>query len=182
MSRVPYVTRDELDPDYQDLVVSSLQPGTTLNVYSAVGNNQEVLRGFRAFLGALWNDSGLTDRRREIVILTVASELGSEYEWHQHVTIASNVGLTREEIAAIGRDDRSRFPDGEDQALVAYTRAVARGRVTDALHEAVLDYFDEETVVGAASTAAAYLALGRVIDALGVEIEPGDEFVGWDPE
>lgn len=182
MPRVPYVTRDDLDPDYRDLVVSSLQPGKTINVYGAIGNNQEVLRGFRAFLGAVWDHSGLTDRQREIVILTAASEIGSEYEWHQHVNVASNAGLTREEIAAIGRDDRSRFSDGEDQALIAYTRAIARERVTDALHDAVLDYFDEETVVGMASTAAAYIALGRVIDALGVEIETGDEFVGWDPE
>lgn len=63
-----------------------------------------------------------------------------------------------------------------------YTRGVARGRVTDAIHAIVLDHFDEETVVGAASAAAGYVALGRVIDASGVEIESGDEFVGWDLE
>lgn len=180
MVRVPYVTQDDLDPDYRDLIVSSLQPGKTVNVYSAIGNNQEVLRGFREFLGALWSHSGLTDRRREIVILTVASEIGSEYEWHQHANIALDAGLDANEIAAIARDDRSSFSN-EERALMAYTRAVARGRVTDALHEAMLDYFDEETIVGTASAAAGYVALGRVIDALGIEIESNDEFVGWTP-
>lgn len=180
MARVPYVPRDELDPEYRDLVVSSLQPGKQVNVYSAISNNQEVLRGMREFLGALWNHSGLTDRQREIVILTVASEIGSEYEWHQHVNIASDADLEAEEIAAIARDDRDSFPE-EERVLVAYTRAVARGRVTDELHDAVGEHFDEEALAGTASTAAGYLALGRVIDALGVEIEAGDEFVGWDP-
>ncbi|WP_255167226.1 carboxymuconolactone decarboxylase family protein [Natrononativus amylolyticus] len=181
MARVPYVTQDDLDPEYQELVVSSLQPGKTVNVYSAIGNNQEVLRGLREFLGALWNHSGLTDRQREIVILTAASEIGSAYEWHQHVTIATDAGLEPAEIGAIARDDRRALPD-EERALVAYTRAVVRGRVTDALHEAVVEYVGEETTVGAAATAAGYLALGRIIDALDVDLEAGDEFVGWDPE
>ena len=181
MARVPYVTREDLDPEFRDLVVSSLQPGETLNVYSAIGNNAEVLRGLRGFLGALWNHSGLGDRQREIVILTAASEIGSTYEWHQHVGIAADAGLTAEEIGAIARDDRTPFSTAE-QGLVAYARAVARGRVEEPLHAAMAEHFDDETIVGAAATAAGYVALGRVIDALGVEIESGDEFVGWAPD
>lgn len=180
MSRVDYVSQEEIDEEYEDLIVSTLQPGKRVNVYSAIGNNGPVLAGFREFLGSLWEHSGLTDRQREIVILTAASEIGSEYEWHQHVNVATDAGLSREEIAAIGRDDRTAFEIGE-QALIAYTRAVARGRLTDPLHEAVLEELGTEATVGAATTAAGYVALGRVIDALGVDIEAGDEFEGWDP-
>ena len=106
MPRVDYVTQEEIGEEYADLIVSSLQPGKRANVYSAIGNNPAVLAGFREFLGSLWEHSGLSDRQREIAILTAASEIGSEYEWHQHVNIATDAGLTREEIAAIGRDDR----------------------------------------------------------------------------
>lgn len=180
MARVPYVTEDDLDPNYRDLITSSLQPGKTVNVYSSIGNNQEVLGGLREFLGTLWDYSGLTDRQRELVILTAASEINSEYEWHQHVNIATGTDFDLEEIDAIARDDRSPFSD-EAQVLVAYTRAVVRGRVTDTLHEAMQDYFENDTIAGTASVAAGYVALGRVIDALGVEIEAGDEFVGWAP-
>ncbi|MBZ6496793.1 carboxymuconolactone decarboxylase family protein [Natrinema longum] len=181
MSRVPYVTATDIDPEYRELIVSSLQPGKTLNVYSAVGNNERVLEGLRGFLGALWNHSGLGDRQREIVILTTASEIAQPYEWHQHVAIATDAGLTTEEIAAIARDDRSVFPTTE-QALIAYTRAVVQGRVTESLHKGVAEEFDEDAMVGIAATAAGYLALGRVIDAFDIEIEAGDEFVGWDLE
>ena len=85
MPRVDYVSQEEIDEEYEDLIVSTLQPGKRVNVYSAIGNNGPVLAGFREFLGSLWEHSGLTDRQREIVILTAASEIGSEYEWHQHV-------------------------------------------------------------------------------------------------
>ena len=180
MARVPYVTTEELDPEYQEMIVSSLQPGKTRNVYAAIGNNPAVLAGVREFFGSLWSDSGLTDRQRELVILTAASEIGSVYEWHQHANIALGVDIEADEIGAIARDDRSPFSTAE-AALIGYTRAVAQGRVESPHHEAISEHFDDRTIVGIATTAAGYAALGNLIDALGVEIEAGEEFIGWEP-
>ncbi|MFB6309992.1 MAG: carboxymuconolactone decarboxylase family protein [Salinirussus sp.] len=179
MARVPSRDKDDLDPEFHEYLVSSLQPGKPVNVYAAVGNNPAVLRGLRQFLGSLWTDSGLTDREREIVILTAATELRNEYEWHQHCNIAPDAGLTADEVAAIARDDHSHFTQPE-RALIAYARAVVRGRVTEPLHAAVDEHYDHETLAGAAATAAGYACLGLLIDAFGVEIEADDEFVGWD--
>lgn len=181
MDRVPYVKEDDLEPEYQELIVSSLQPGKRVNVYSAIGNNPKVLSGYRAFLGALWTDSGLSDRQRELIILTVSSDIGSEYEWHQHVNIATNIGIDIEDIQRIARGQCEVFSI-EEQTLMAYARAVVRGQVTDVLHAEVSKYLDPEEIVGAVVTAAGYLALGRTIDALGVTIEADEKFIGWDPE
>jgi alkylhydroperoxidase family enzyme len=121
----------------------------------------------------------LTDRQRELVILTVASEVRSHYEWHQHVAIARELGVDDREIEAIARDDRTPFSELEC-LLVAYARAVTRGRVTDSLHKAMAECFDHSAIVGTAALASSYFALGHLIDALDIEIEVGDEFVGWD--
>ena len=180
MARIGYASEEDLDPDFKQLIVSSLQEGKTVNVYRAIGNNQEVLKGFRQLLGALWNYSGLTDREREIVILTAAYENGSEYEWHQHNRIGMDAGLKSEEISAIARNNLEAFSDKE-RTIVAYSRDVVQGSVTDEIHSDILGYFDEETIVGAASIAAGYTALALMIDALNVEIESSDEFVGWNP-
>ena len=180
MSRMPYVEQDELDDEVADLVVSSLQPGKRINVYSAVANNPAVLAGLRSFLGSLWSDSGLNDRQREVVILSAAAEIGSTYEWHQHESVATEAGISPAEIAAIARDDRSELPT-TDALLVAYTRAVVRGRVTDELHESVAELLGEHALTGAAVTAAGYLALGRVIEAFDIDLEDDADFVGWDP-
>jgi alkylhydroperoxidase family enzyme len=181
MARVPYQGPDDLDEKYSDLVVSTLQPGKTTNVYSAIGNNGPVLKGFRDFLGSLWTDSGLTDRQRELVILTAAATVENEYEWHQHVNIAQDEYVSNEELAAIADGDDDAF-EGAERALVRYARAVVEGEVTDDLHDDLAAHFDDATVSGAACTAAGYLGLGRTIDALGVEVEEDDEFVGWHPE
>ncbi len=180
MARVPYVEQEDLDPEYRELIISSLQPGKRANVYSAIGNNQEVLAGLREYLGSLWSESGLSDRQREIVILSVAAEIDNPYEFHQHVLIGRDIGLADDEVAALGRDDREPFSAAE-RALIAYTRATVRNRVNDTIHDALAEHFDDETIVGVAATAGGYVALGRLIDVLGVELEAGDEFVGWDP-
>ena len=180
MARVRYLGGDELDPAYDDLLDSTLQSDRTLNLNRALANNPEILRGFRSFFGALWDHSGLEDRQRELVILTVASEFRSEYEFQQHANVGSNAGLTSAEIAAIARDDRSGFGEKE-RALMAYARAVARGRLTDPIHTAVCEFLDEETVVGVATIASSYVGVALLLDALDIDIEPGEEFVGWDP-
>ena len=180
MARVPYREAEELPEDVRDLVVSSLQ-GRSLHVYRAIANNPAVLEGLRAFLGTLWADTGLTDRQRELVILATARAAGSEYEWHQHTRIARDDHLTVEELDAIGARAFEAF-DPDDEALLAYGTAVAEGTVDDALHDAALEVLgDASTVVGAAATSAGYLGLARIIDACGVELEPGDAFVGWTP-
>lgn len=179
MARVPYVTPSSLDPAHRELVVSSLQPGKRLNVYSAMANNVAVLEGLAGFLDALWSASGLTDRERELVVLTVAAEVGSTYEWHHHATIGSNAGLAADEIAAIGRGDQAPFSTRE-RLLGAYARAVARGRVEDPVHDAVAEHYDTEAVVGAAMVAAGYVAVALAIDALGVELEDDESFRGWE--
>lgn len=180
MARVPYVTADELPEEVRDLVVSELQ-GRPLHVYQTIANNPAILAGLRGFLGSTWTDSGLTDRQRELVILAAARVADSAYEWHQHTRIARDDLIDIEEIAAIGAGAFDELGD-DDRVLVEYATAVATGSVDDADHEAVRAVLgDDAGVVGAAATAAGYLGLGRLIDACGVELEPGDAFVGWTP-
>lgn len=149
-----------------------------MTVYASIGNNPEILQGLRTFLGAIWSASGLSDRQRELGILAVAEEIGSEYEWQQHVNIGQKLGLDADEITAVPTGATDPFTD-EELALMEYARAVVNGEVSDDVHALVAERFDDETVVGVAAAAAGYLTFGRLIHALGVEIEAGDEFVGW---
>ncbi|MFW6318306.1 MAG: hypothetical protein ACOC06_07565 [Halorubrum sp.] len=56
---------------------------------------------------------------------------------------------------------------------------VVRGVGTDDAEIAAL--YDDEAVVGIAAAARGYDALGGMIDAFDLELEPGAEFHGWDP-
>ena len=179
MARVPYAEAADVPDEHEHLLESSLQ-GKPLHVYRSIGNNPAVLAGLRSFLGSLWTDSGLTERERELVILTVASETGNRYEWHQHVNIARGVGIGDDEIAALGRGDADPFGD-EETTLVEYALAVVRGEVDAIAHDEIAALYDDEAIVGIAAAAEGYDALGGVIDAFDLELESGTEFHGWDP-
>ncbi len=179
MARVPYVDPEDLPAEYRDLVVSKLQ-GKPVNVYAAIGNNPEVLAGTRAFLSSLWESTGLPDRERELVILLAAAESDSRYEWHQHVGIGGDAGVTEAEMAAIADGDLDGF-EGDEAVLLRYAAVVLDHEVDDALHDAFVGAYDESTAVGVASLATGYRSLAGVLDALDVGLEDGEEFRGWDP-
>lgn len=178
MGRVPYVVEDDLEPQYRDLITSSLQPGKRVNVYRAVGNNPDVLDGLRAFLGQLWSSTGLDGYRRELIILAISREFDSAYEWHQHVSIAREAGVSDEEIDAIA-DERHADLDDDVRRLLGYALAVVNDDVDDGIHADISKLYDDSTVVGIAALAGGYAMLAQLIDALGVETE--DPFIGWKP-
>jgi len=189
MARVPYVDPEELPADRRALLdtLSDADPddrehslrGGTLNVYRAMANDDDLLEAFRAYGGALWRESGLAPREREFVILTTARAAGSAYEWHQHVRVALDEGLSPEAIRAVAAGDDDAL-DPAHAALVAYARRFVDGRVDDGVHDRLLTHYDGEAVVGIGLLAGLYLGLARLIDALGVGLD--GEFVGWELE
>jgi alkylhydroperoxidase family enzyme len=190
MTRVPYVTESELScsdgsllrsqlekeklaPEYRHLMSSD----NRRNVYMALGQQPRVLKTFRNFIGTVGDEAGLDHYRRELLILTVARELSSRYEWHNHVRIALHKGVSVDEIHAIAENRLDVF-EPADAALMQYVSAFVSGTVNDDVHDEVVDYFDTETVTGLGVFTGRYLMLARLIDALGVETE--EPFVGWD--
>ncbi|WP_134670219.1 carboxymuconolactone decarboxylase family protein [Halorussus marinus] len=187
MARIPYVDQEDLPPDRQSLLDTLSDEaessdahslgGETLNVYRAMGNNADLLAAFQTYGSAVWDESGLSAREREFVILSVAFHADSAYEWHQHVRVALDEGLTVEEIRAVSGGDRERL-DEDARTLVAYVGAFVDGTVDDDDHDRLAARYDDETVVGIDLLAGTYLGLARALDALAVETEV--EFVGWD--
>lgn len=163
---------EDLDPEYRHLMSSAER-----NVYAAFGRAPSLLAAFREFAGTLWNESGLTARERELVILRVARELDSAYVWHQHGRIALSAGLPEADVRAVGANALDRLDEGE-AALLRYVRAYLTGGVDDACHDRVADHYDEATIVGVGMLAGAYAIIARSMTALDVPIE--EEFIGWD--
>jgi len=190
MARVPYVDPESFAGD-PTLLKTSMDPEDlpgvyretfstgTRHVHRAIGNNPEALRAFRESIRGFWGASGLTDRERELTILAAARASDARYEWHQHVRHALSVGLTPEEIRAVGRREYDGFPEAE-AALLEYVAGTAAGAVNDATFERFAERFDRETVVGTTVLVGSYAGLARALDAMAVE--PEEAFVGWELE
>lgn len=148
------------------------------NIYLTLGHNMDLLEAGNDSISILWNDI-LEERERELTILTVARELKSTYEWHQHTRIGLGIGLTPHEIRSISSFNLGEFSDRE-QSLIQYARAMARMEVTDEDHERLAEYVDEETQVGIVSLVGRYISTAHKLHALDVETE--EPFIGWQLE
>jgi alkylhydroperoxidase family enzyme len=187
MARVPYLDREKLPPERRDLLDSLAEgepadhglPAGPLNVYRAMAHAPGLLAAFREYGGRLWREGGLTPQDREFVILTTAYVGGSAYEWHQHVRVALDEGLTREAILAIPEGEPERLAP-ERAALVEYVARFVDGDVDDDAHDRLAEHYDRETVLAVGLLSGLYLGLGRLLDALAVKTEV--PFVGWELE
>ena len=130
------------------------------------------------YLNTLYDQLG--DSRKELVILAVARARGARYEWHQHVDIARDKGVSIEEMQAIGGDDLSPFDDAEF-VLLQYARAVESGTVTDQIHDALAAHYTPAEIVAIGLLVDFYVGLCNFVASVDLPFE-GGEFVGWVPD
>lgn len=104
----------------------------------------------RAFGSGLLDRGHLTLREREIVILRVCANNGSEYEWGVHVSgFATRAGFTSEQVAATLEPDRAAACwTTHDRLLLRLCDELHVGTtVSDALWNELAAEFSEETVL-----------------------------------
>ncbi|WP_226479511.1 carboxymuconolactone decarboxylase family protein [Natrinema amylolyticum] len=174
MARVPLLEAEDLPEEYRYLFTDN-DVGDA-HIFRAMANAPELLQWYMRYSTRLWDV--LPEREREIVILAAARALEHAYEWHQHVRLGREAGVTDAEITAITDGDCEVLSD-RDAALVAYARGVALGDPRDGDHDRLREHYDVETVVGVAMLAGHYVATARLLDAFDVATET--EFVGWSP-
>ncbi|WP_254821757.1 carboxymuconolactone decarboxylase family protein [Haloglomus halophilum] len=174
MARVPYLDGDDI-PDEYGAAFERSRSGAT-HLFGALANNPPVLDAFVTFAGTLWDECGLDAADRELVVLTVARQTHADYEWHQHVPLALEAGLSEATVRAV-REGRYDDLEPHREAIASYAAAVATATVDDALHRALAERVDDRTVVGVTMLAGVYTGLARFLDALAVG--PEESFVGW---
>ncbi|ADQ69085.1 hypothetical protein C499_06130 [Halogeometricum borinquense DSM 11551] len=176
MSRLPLLELDEIPEEYHYLFSDDYLGDR--HIFRAWAHNPEVLEATLEYLNTLYDQLG--ERRKELVILTVARARGARYEWHQHVDIARDKGVTVEEMQAIGGGDLSVFDDTE-YVLLQYARAVESGTVTDQIHEALTRQYSPPEIVALGLLVDFYVGLCNYIASIDLPFE-GGEFIGWTPD
>jgi len=176
MTRLPLLELDDIPEEYHHLFTDEYLGDR--HIFRAWAHNPEVLEATLEYLNTLYDQLG--DRRKELVILTVARARSARYEWHQHVDIAREKGVTVDEMRAIGGGDFSSFDDAEF-VLLQYARAVESGTVSDQIHDALAREYSPAEIVAAGLLIDFYVGLCNYIASVDLPFE-GGEFVGWVPD
>jgi 4-carboxymuconolactone decarboxylase len=176
MARIPLPDRDDLPTDeLKERWDRTASRGRVLNIQRAFFNNPEIETNALK----VWKASGLSPRAREIVILRSAFRQQSRYEWHQHVRIARDAGLSDDEIKDVIEWKASeRFSDDE-RALLAYVDNLSSSsRASDEIFEAFAKDRTPAEVFGVTYLITMYFQLAHVMATFDLETE--EPFVGWD--
>lgn len=167
MQRVPLA-------DFEPALKKRLEElwGTPPNLYKALGNHPRLAAAWTEFSNTLRHDTRTPRALRELVILRGAQLMRSEYEWAQHLPMARNAGVAEAQIQNLSSWKTSPHFDARERAALALGEAVTRGAVSDEVHAEAARHFDHHDYVEIALVAAFYAMVGRMLDAMGVQLEP----------
>jgi alkylhydroperoxidase family enzyme len=154
--------------------------GTPPNLYKALANHPQLVAAWTEFSKTLRHDTRTPRALRELVILRGAQLMRSEYEWAQHLTMARKAGVTDAKIRSLSAWRTSPEFDAREKAALALGEAVTKGAVSESVYTEAMRHFDHHDYVEIAIVAAFYAMVGRMIDAMGVELEP--EMRHYDPK
>jgi alkylhydroperoxidase family enzyme len=96
-----------------------LSRGRSYQFLRVLSIDRRLFRPFLAFNLRLMPRGRLDRRDTEAVILRTAWLCGSRYEWTQHAAIARRVGLSEEQVEAIGSDPESELLAEQTRLLIA---------------------------------------------------------------
>jgi 4-carboxymuconolactone decarboxylase len=153
--------------------------GTPPNLYKALGNHPALVAAWAEFARAIRYESQTPRTLRELLILRGAQVMGSEYEWAQHLKMARKAGVAEKQIEELSRWRDSSAFDRMEKAALALAEEVTEGSVSEGTYAEAMRHFDHKTYVELSLTAAFYAMVGRMLDAMGVQLEP--DFQDYSP-
>jgi alkylhydroperoxidase family enzyme len=149
-----------------------------LNLLGTFARHPELVHAYHVFVAHLLYRTTLTDRQRELLILRVAAVRGADYEWAQHVVLALDVGLDREEIAAVRTNaDRSRWEPTEAALLTAADELVADARITDGTWRVLRAELSDQQLLDVVFTVGAYDLLAMALHTFDIKLD--DDLKPW---
>jgi len=144
--------------------------GRPPHVFTTLGRHRGLFRRWLWFAGALMPGGKLPRADSELVILRVAQNTGSEYEWAQHERIGRRAGLSEEEIARV-REGAGAPGWSERQALLlrATDAMHADGKIGDELWAQLSAHLDEVRLIELCMLIGHYEMLAMTLNTLRVE-------------
>ena len=176
--RIARLGLEELAPELAEKLRARVaRLGYLGEFFACAGHQPAALVGFVDFTEAL--KQALPLRLTQLCALSVAGELGNDYERNQHERLSLRLGLERAWIASVNaRDPEARDPDGAtrldatDRAAQRLVLAVVRRGGRDVARELadVVDCVGAEQAVGVLLVIGRYVAHALFVNAL--EIRP----------
>jgi len=142
------------------------------NIFTTLGRHPRLFRVWLRYSAQLMPFGRLPRRDTELVILRVAWQCRSAYEWHQHVPLGLRVGLTPDEVAGVAASSPAEGFTVRQQALLAAgDELLAQRALSDSTWSAVQAALGTREVIELCLLIGNYQGLAATLGGLGIQIE-----------
>jgi 4-carboxymuconolactone decarboxylase len=191
MTRIPYVRRDELGPEGQqlwdgivgdrgDLVLTA--EGGLAGPFNAFVTAPGAGRRLSSLGATLRFGTSIERRLSEVAIITVGARWKSEFEWYAHSRMAREHGVPDAVVDAIARGEDPPFAADDERVVYTAARQLANdGHLDAAGYAAAQQLLGDAGMVELVSLCGYYSLISFVLNAFDVGLPPGQPTV-WDPK
>lgn len=188
MTRLPFITQDQLDDD-QQAVWDAVTNGRRGPASRLIGENGELVGPFNAPLHAprtgrkvvalgeaLRFETEVDKRLLEVAVCTVGAHWRSNFEWFAHSRLAIDAGVDAAAIEALGRGEEPAFGAADEQAVYAMARSLlTTGRVDDATYAEVAGHVGHQGLVELTQLIGYYCLISLTLNIFQIDLPPGNE-------
>jgi 4-carboxymuconolactone decarboxylase len=177
--RIEPLSLEDADAPTRELFARMPIQARTMNVFRTFANHPELMRHWLGFAGYVLRSSTLEPRLRELVVLRVAWQCRSPYEWGQHVNIGRRSGVVDADLERLTRgSDADGWSAPEAAALRATDELVEHHTLDDATWAALTAHFDTRAVLDLIFLVGQYQLVAGALNALRVERDDGLDATG----
>lgn len=169
MARVPYPDSGTQSAE----VLDRLKRLGSLNVTRMMSHAEDAMINYSRLGGSLLFKGSLDPVLRELVILRVGQLCGSDYEWHQHVSVARAVGMDEATLQAITDQDFAAL-GGAQQCALRFAEEIKRDSGASAETFAhAREYFSPEQLTELCLVTGYYIMTAGFLRSFDIQIEDG---------
>jgi alkylhydroperoxidase family enzyme len=142
------------------------------NIFTTLGQHPRLFRAWLRYSAQLMPFGKLPRRDTELVILRVAWQCRSAYEWRQHVPIALRVGLTPDEVGSVADSSPANGFTERQRTLIAATCELLTERtLSDTTWSALSAILDRREAIELCLLIGNYQGLASALGGLGIQPE-----------
>jgi alkylhydroperoxidase family enzyme len=154
-------------------VIGAATGGTPPNVFTTLARHRRLFRRWLLFAGALMPGGTLPRDETELVILRVAHNTGSDYEWGHHERLGRAAGLEPDEIERVRSGPEASGWSGKQQLLLRAADELHADRTISAsLWAELRPLYSDSELIELCMLVGHYEMLAMTLNALQVQPEP----------
>lgn len=173
MARIPYVTTENATPE-QSAHLEKLQSvrGRASNIFLALANEPALSEGVLAMATSLRKSTLLSRRLRELAVVAVGIETGSDYELLHHWKIALDLGITQSELEAVAAYRNAACFTALERDVIGFALDLTRAGTVSQVGWDAVEPLGASARMELLLTVAWYNCVARMARGLDLDIEP----------